>query len=111
MLKLSFWIEVLVSGHHYDFKTIPPVVEKKNGPQGGSASSIFEELEVVFSAYLFYMLIKSKKNYYWLAEKKCPDNKEALLTIGPCITPIWAPPAFSSKPADIWAAKFCKNTQ
>lgn len=32
-----------------------------------------------------------------------------LLTIGPCITPIWAPPAFSSKPPAIWAAKFCED--
>lgn len=31
------------------------------------------------------------------------------LTIGPCITPIWAPPAFSSKPPAIWAAKFCEE--
>lgn len=33
-----------------------------------------------------------------------------LRTIGPCITPIWAPPAFSSKPPAIWAAKFCEKT-
>lgn len=32
------------------------------------------------------------------------------LTIGPCITPKLAPPAFSSKPPAIWAAKFCMHT-
>lgn len=33
-------------------------------------------------------------------------SQALLLTMGPCITPIWAPPAFSSKPPAIWAAKF-----
>lgn len=30
-------------------------------------------------------------------------------TMGPCMTPICAPPAFSSKPPAICAAKFCKQ--
>lgn len=38
------------------------------------------------------------------------SNVSCPLTIGPCITPICAPPAFSSNPPAIWAAKFCRNT-
>lgn len=41
----------------------------------------------------------------WAAQKWSP-------TMGPCMTPIWAPPpAFSSNPPAIWAAKFWKATQ
>lgn len=47
--------------------------------------------------------------------KKCPPPvwivQNWSLTMGPCMTPIWAPPAFSSNPPAIWAAKFCKARQ
>lgn len=68
--------------------------------------------------FLFYQhsvthqsfVLEAEENVFIMKKGAIAVNKKDL-TIGPCITPIWAPPAFSSKPPAIWAAKFWQQKE